>query len=249
LLIDLGTNAEFALFDHNGQLFVTSVPMGPAMEGIGMYSGHVAGETVITQVSLDSRGIAAKGPKGPLTKACGIAATGYLSLLSELKKRGLLSADGHFVTKQTMPLFAAIMRKVQAVNGLTRLSLPQGVFLTLDDIEAMLKVKASFTVALQSLLASAAMDAQNLAHIYMAGALGEYVDTNALEELGFIPHGLGSRVEAVGNAALSGASLLLTDTNARKELTALCAKAQVLQLPDDPRFEKRFIAAMHFASF
>ncbi len=43
LLCDMGTNGEFALALPGGTFLVTSVPMGPALEGVGMTGGMLAG--------------------------------------------------------------------------------------------------------------------------------------------------------------------------------------------------------------
>lgn len=60
VLADLGTNGELALVTETGQLWLTSVPLGPALEGIGPECGQLAGPGVITGFSLTPQGLAAQ---------------------------------------------------------------------------------------------------------------------------------------------------------------------------------------------
>ena len=52
LLADLGTNGELALVDARGRLWLASVPLGPALEGIGPQCGRMAGPGSITRFEV-----------------------------------------------------------------------------------------------------------------------------------------------------------------------------------------------------
>ena len=59
LLADLGTNGEF-IYYHGGQVYGASVPLGPALEGVGMRCGsavHGKGENIILSFSLTPFGL------------------------------------------------------------------------------------------------------------------------------------------------------------------------------------------------
>lgn len=60
VLADLGTNGELALVTGTGQLWLTSVPLGPALEGIGPECGQLAGPGVVTGFTLTPTGFAAR---------------------------------------------------------------------------------------------------------------------------------------------------------------------------------------------
>ena len=60
VLADLGTNGELALVTGTGQLWLTSVPLGPALEGIGPECGQLAGPGVVTGFTLTPMGLAAR---------------------------------------------------------------------------------------------------------------------------------------------------------------------------------------------
>ncbi|MFI3271521.1 MAG: ASKHA domain-containing protein [Pseudomonadota bacterium] len=101
LLADLGTNGEFVLALSPEKSLVTSVPLGPALEGIGLRHGTVAAAGVITKFSLGPTGLVPSylqnDDGSPAKKINAISGTGYLSLISTLLRAGILDEQGTFV--------------------------------------------------------------------------------------------------------------------------------------------------------
>ena len=58
IFLDMGTNGEFVLKNKN-EFLITSVPLGPALEGAGLIAGALAECGVITRFSLSPKGIVA----------------------------------------------------------------------------------------------------------------------------------------------------------------------------------------------
>ena len=176
LLADLGTNGELALVDAQGHLWLASVPLGPALEGIGPQCGRMAGPGSITRFEVSPLGLACHGVDGPLAAGAhvqGISATGYLSLLALLLRLGCLDADGHFRTPAS-PLARRVAPPPQQTRTGLRLPLPFGQWLAAADVEELLKVKAAFSQALEALLRAAGLAAADVACLALAGALGEH---------------------------------------------------------------------------
>lgn len=323
VLADLGTNGELALVDEAGGLLLASVPLGPALEGIGPQCGQLAGPGVITDFSLAPTGLAAhffvpeqhgahrpgsvshagldavwgagdrpdmdadvyagagrshgghcpcpscqavsaravhagatagegarRGLAEGLPSARGISATGYVSLLAVLLRAGLLREDGAFVPDPAMPLARRLASTLEAGKdtGGARLRLPHGQWLCAADVEELLKVKAAFALALESLLAAAGLAPQSVNALCLAGALGEHVRAHDLQTLGFIPPSLAPRLRAVGNASLDGAALLALYPRQREQLARLCAGANVLSLVDEKNFHQNYLRHMRFGA-
>lgn len=249
VLADLGTNGELALVTVQGELLLASVPLGPALEGIGPECGQLAGPDVVTRFSLGPEGLAAHSPDGSGGPARGISATGYLSLLGLLLQWGVLDASGLFAdasSPRLMPLARRLATGLRRERGRTRLCLPRGLWLAAADVEELLKVKAAFALALDALLATAGLAPRDLAALCLAGALGEHIRPDLLEQLGFAPVGLGSRIRAVGNASLDGAALLALHPEKGAALARLCAVARVLALVEDPDFHHAYLRRMRF---
>ena len=264
VLADMGTNGELALLDSEDRLFLTSVPLGPALEGIGPECGHMAGPDSITDFSLSPLGIVGETADGrriavgagqpgrgapPVAEPLptGISATGYLSLLAVLLQLGILDEDGRFRSPEGgMPVARALASRIETHPSGVRLSLPAGLWLSAADVEELLKVKAAFSLGLETLLRGAGLAASDLACLCLGGALGEHVRPDSLARLGFLPAVLRGRVRAVGNSSLDGAALLAVDEQARAALRRLCDGARLLSLTDAPDFHEAYVRHMRF---
>lgn len=260
LLADLGTNGEFVLALTPQHSLVTSVALGPALEGIGLTFGSVARPGVITRFILSPRGLepvvmapapgsAASPPSPP-----GISGTGYLSLVHCLLRAGLAGRDGRFILPPRTPLGARLAASMTETGGEQRLVLGNGLHISAGDIEEILKVKAAFTLAFARLLDEAGLAPQELRRIYLAGALGEHVNLADLEELGFLPSGMGvarpaqpGNVVGVGNASLRGAERFLVDPDLRAMAEVWSAATTHVDLTADPAFTQTFMRHMRFA--
>ena len=253
LLADLGTNGEMALMTQEGRLFLTSVPLGPALEGTGLECGALAGPSVLTSFSPGPQGLVAVTASGerPDPDSCqGISATGYLELIALLRRFDLMDCEGHLWDTDrplpAMPLARRLAARIDVHEGMARFMISPRLWISARDIEEILKVKAAFHVAMESLVQEAGLEWAHLRCLALAGALGQHIRPDLLENLGFIPRGTGTRVRSVGNASLEGACLLGRDPLCREELAALCAKAHVLQQAEDEAFHRRYVDAMRF---
>ncbi len=265
ILADMGTNGELALLDAEDRLFLTSVPLGPALEGIGPECGHMAGPDSLTDFSLSPSGLIGRTADGRVfadapslpgrpgmtaaagPRPSGVSATGYISLLAALLQAGALGEDGRFRATAAMPVARALLSRLSLTADGARLTLPAGLWLSAGDVEELLKVKAAFSLALEALLKEAGLAASDLACLCLGGALGEHARPDCLERLGFLPAGLGARVRAVGNCSLDGAALLAVDEQARDALRRLCDGARLLSLTDEPAFHAAYVRHMRFA--
>lgn len=251
VLADLGTNGEIALVTDR-ELILTSVPLGPALEGIGLECGALAGPDVLTEFTVGAAGLAGRTASGvPLSDGAvfrGIGATGYLSLVALLRGCGVMTVDGQFADKDSVrvPLAARLAARVDREADIPRFVVAPGLWMSLRDVEEILKVKAAFAVALESLLEAGGLDAAKLRRLVLAGALGGHVQPRVLEALGFVPGGTGRALQAVGNSALAGAVLLARETGARERLADLCGRARLLQPALESDFHERYVRAMHF---
>jgi uncharacterized 2Fe-2S/4Fe-4S cluster protein (DUF4445 family) len=268
LLADLGTNGEFILALGPDRFLAASVPLGPALEGIGMRCGSTAMPGVWVDFQFSAQGLrpvampfpdsiqsGMEGAQQPLdARRHGfanahtdqrISGTGYLALLSGLRRLGLVSEDGRFVEGQH-PLARRIGQAVVEVNGQRCFQLNPDVLVTGHDVEEVLKVKAAFHVAFSRLLQEARLDPGALKAMYLCGALGEHVATDALEELGFVPLGMHHKMHALGNTSLIGAALLARCSQAREWIEQVVPCMTTLAIGQEDDFLQQFLQRLVF---
>lgn len=249
LLADLGTNGEFVLALSPKEHLLASVPMGPALEGVGLRHGRTAGPGAVRAYALTPAGLApqfvgqAPRPGRSSARNAGITGVGYLSLAAALLRAGALDETGRFVLPAT-PLGRRLMAGLTQSGGEATLPLPDGMSLPASDVEELVKVKAAFNLALSRLLAQSGLAPAALRAVHLAGAMGEHVDAGDLVTLGFLPEVLAGRLVRAGNTSLAGARLLLTRPDAWDWVLALPDKCRALDLAADSGFGVQYVERM-----
>ena len=244
LFADMGTNGECVLALDADHALLASVPLGPALEGIGLACGGVAGPGSVTEFTLGPGGLAASVPGGETPRS--ICGTGALSLLDVLLRAGVLTPDG-LLAEPDYPLARTIRASIRQQPHGWHLPLPGGLFFSADDVESVLKVRAAFSVALRCLLEQASLPPQALSTLLLAGSLGQHTPADLLVRLGFIPPELGGKARIVGNASLDGASLLAGSPEWRARIIAWAEGCTVVDVSARPDFMQLFAASMRFA--
>lgn len=249
LLADFGTNAEMVLGLAPDRFLAASAPLGPALEGVGLSHGALAGPGVAVSFDLTPSGLAPvlfEGSGGASTPR-GIAGPGYLALAARLVEHKILDVAGHFAqTPAPTPLGERMRRQVVQEGG-EAVFVTHGLRFFASDVEELLKVKAACNMAVATLLAAAGLGTAQLAAVHLAGAFGSHVAPEDLETLGFFPPGLASRMRTVGNVSLEGATLFLTNFKSRGVAAALPSQTGIVPLVAGGEAADAFIRRMVFA--
>ena len=226
LLLDIGTNGEIALW-HQGELTVCSTAAGPAFEGVGITMGMRSAEGAIDKVES----VGAKlfphviGGKTPV----GICGSGLVDAAAALLQTGVLDESGCLEDETVV--------------------LEPPVFINQQDIRMLQPAKSAICAGLLTLLEHYKLDAAAVNAVFIAGGFGSYLNKNNAAAIGLLPKALANRAETVGNAALSGACLLLLDQSATSQIQNLARKGQTLELAGNPVFSDWFMDAMSFETF
>jgi uncharacterized 2Fe-2S/4Fe-4S cluster protein (DUF4445 family) len=248
LLADLGTNGEFVLALSADEYLLASVPLGPALEGIGLRHGRTAAPGAVRSFALTPVGLRPEYiDRAPLPgEDAGITGVGYLALVATLLRAGVLDESGRFVVPAT-PLgkrLAKALTRLEGLAGEQALDLGAGLLLTASDVEELVKVKAAFNLALSRLLTEAGLAPGALSSVHLAGAMGEHVDIADLAALGFLPEVLAGRVRRAGNTSLAGARVLLTNARAWDWVLGLPGRCRALDLTSEPDFGSLYVERM-----
>jgi uncharacterized 2Fe-2S/4Fe-4S cluster protein (DUF4445 family) len=242
LLVDIGTNGEIVL-GVNGRLTATSTAAGPAFEGMNIACGMRASRGAIELVSLGEDGIHVEtiADAAPV----GICGSGLLDVVGELAARGGLDKNGRFQnngTSHTQPW----RDQWGTVDGKPVFRIAGPVYLTQKDVRQVQLAKGAIRAGIEMLLKANNVDATQVDRVLIAGSFGFHLRTASLIHLGLLPKEFGDRVEFVGNTSKSGAQAFLLNRHSRDNMKRIVEQVEVLELANDPAFEKSFLQSLLF---
>lgn len=222
LLADIGTNGEIVLC-KDGNITACSTAAGPAFEGAGIKMGMRARSGAIDKVMVVNGRLFAHviGDTEPV----GICGSGLMDAVSCLLKTEELDETGYLEDDAVIA---------------------PPVVITSDDIRMVQLAKSAVRAGIETLMAKHGTTAAALERIYVAGGFGYYLDVESVMTVGLLPRVPKDKVEFIGNAALTGAGMLLTDKTLHKECEALAKRTVTAELATDPIFTENYIEHMMF---
>lgn len=188
LLLDLGTNAEIALWDGK-RLLCTSAAAGPCFEGYGLSRGMSAADGAISKAFVANGRICYEtiGQKPPVG-FCGSGITDAIAALLDLGE----------ITE----------------NGLSENDIYIGnIPVTQDDIRQIQTAKAAVAAGIEILCGKSEAKPKKL---YVAGGFGSSLNPKSAARIGLIPKELSENCIQLGNAAAAGAQMMLLDKKLMK---------------------------------
>lgn len=225
LMVDIGTNGEMVLGNRDGMV-ACSAAAGPALEGAGIRFGMGGQTGAIDHVWLEENRIRCSVIGGG--SARGICGSGLMDSVAVALEQGLLNKRGKILTE----------------DGL--LPLTDGVYLTQEDIRQLQLAKGAIAAGIQLLANHMGVALSDIHKVCLAGAFGTYMDPKSACRIGLIPGELQNRITVMGNAALSGASLLACSRDARERAQRILSCTEALELSVLPAFPGCFARHMRF---
>ncbi len=223
LLMDIGTNGELALW-HEGKLLCCSTAMGPAFEGATLSCGMMGRTGAVYKVAMSNDKIVPEVIGG--VKPIGICGSGVVDLVACMLATEDLDETGYLEDEEF--LFA------------------RDVSFTQKDIRMVQLAKASLAAGVIALLNRADINMQDIKQLYIAGGFGSNINIQNAAAIGLIPKELTDRVEVLGNAALSGASMLLLAAQLWEKLEEIAKNATTYENSTDPVFMDAYVENMMF---
>lgn len=226
MLVDVGTNGEMALW-HDGRLTVCSTAAGPAFEGVGISMGMCAQAGAIDEVSIVNGSLFCHVVEQ--TNPVGICGSGLLDAVAAMLDLELLDAGGYLEDDPTV--------------------IDAPVCLTQADIRSLQLAKSAICAGLVTLIEHENLNPSDIPTLFVAGGLGTSLKPGSASRIGLFPKALAERLQAVGNAALAGASLLLLNTDARQRAHDLASCATTLSLAESNAFAETFTRGMQLTPY
>jgi uncharacterized 2Fe-2S/4Fe-4S cluster protein (DUF4445 family) len=169
----------------------------------------------------------------------GLTGSGLLSLVSELRRAGVIEASGRMVIEH--PVFGdRLSTDEDRVRRFALTDTEEPIYLTQRDVRELQKAKSAVAAATEILMRRLGLQASDLQRMFLTGSFGSQLDIEAVVGLGMIPPVELDIVETPANGAGFGAALFLNDEEfARGERIA--AQAEQIDLDLDPDFNALYI--------
>lgn len=222
LLLDVGTNGEIVLKTDRG-LWCCAAAAGPAFEGahIKCGSGAVTGAIDSVRIVDDKPHVTTIGG----AKATSICGSGIVSAVSEMLKAEIIDETG----------------RMEADYALT-----DDVIICQKDVREVQLAKAAIAAGIEVLTEAAGIDIEDIDRLCLAGGFGNYIDHAAACGIGLIPPELEKRIASVGNAAGSGAKMLMMNREAMDRAEKMRRQMKYIELSASADFQERFAENMLF---
>jgi uncharacterized 2Fe-2S/4Fe-4S cluster protein (DUF4445 family) len=245
LYLDMGTNAEIALFD--GETFLaTSAAAGPAFEGGNLSCGMAALPGAVSGVRIEGERVRVETIGGGAPR--GVCGSGVLAAVDALLSEGLLDRTGRLLPSDEIP--SNLGNRVQEVGGNLAFVLHRDangmVYLDQEDIRALQLAKGALRGGIEVLLDRAGLSFQDLSEVILTGSFGAVLSPTMLKKIGVFTENMVIITGFVREGALAGVERLLTEPDGPEKVAALASKVRVIPLSGTPLFEKLFFKNIDF---
>ncbi len=243
--LDIGTNTELVLA-CNGKLFSCSCASGPAFEGAQIRQGvrAVPGAVYTVRMESDGRAILETIADKPPVGLCG---SGIVDAVAQLARHGIISPLG--ALDRAHP-------KVETApdGGEPRFVLARGdnarggrmLFLGQKDIAAIQLAKAAVGAGISAMMTAAGITPADIDQVIIAGAFGTHLNLESAIDIGLLPRLPLQRFSQVGNAAGTGARMVLMSETERRRVETLGRRIQYIELGGNPMFQTWFSQSLKF---
>jgi uncharacterized 2Fe-2S/4Fe-4S cluster protein (DUF4445 family) len=248
--LDLGTNGEIFLGNRK-RLMTCSAAAGPALEGATVSYGMIAKAGAIEAAYVEDDALRYQIIGN--TKPKGLCGSGIVDLVAILLHYGIVDKEGLMHRpRRALPagLKSRIVRQAGAYGFLVaspeESDSRKGVYLSQKDIRSLQLAKGAVAAGISILLDEMGIGIDNIDHVYLAGALGNYVDPLSAMRIGLLPKFDPGIVTSLGNAASTGASMVLLSRDYWQTANELSDFIEHIELSARFDFDQYFVEHMDF---
>jgi uncharacterized 2Fe-2S/4Fe-4S cluster protein (DUF4445 family) len=252
--IDIGTNGELVMGNRK-RLVACSTAAGPAFEGARITYGMRAADGAIEKVLIGEREVEVVTIGN--AKAVGLCGTGLIDAIAELLKAGVINRNGKMLKpgelQGEVPDFVR-ERIVQHEKHGTSFVLVDGsqsqtgenILLTQKDVRETQLAKGAIFAGYQLLKRVLEVEDEDIEELLLAGAFGNYIRREQAKRIGLLPDIPTEKIKFIGNAAGTGAKMVLIAKELRKEACEISRNTEYIELAVRADFQHVFADSMFF---
>jgi uncharacterized 2Fe-2S/4Fe-4S cluster protein (DUF4445 family) len=248
--LDLGTNGEIFLGNRK-RLVTCSAAAGPALEGATVSSGMIAKAGAIEGAYLEDgelryqiignikpRGLCGSGLVDLVAVLVNSVSIDSEGLIRRPRKKVPESLNSRLVKRAGVYEFL-VASPEESYNG-------KPIYLTQRDVRELQLAKGAIAAGVDLLMGEMGVTTDDISHVYLAGALGNYVDPLSAMRIGLIPRFDPAIVASLGNAASTGASMALLSKSVWQTANILSDSIEHIELSSRLDFDQYFVEHIDF---
>lgn len=245
MLIDIGTNGEIVL-GNKDWLVCCSASAGPCFEGSGVTCGMRATKGAIQRVEIGndlSVTIQTIGNEKPR----GICGSGYIDLLAELFKKGIIDRSGKINRNLKSERIKEGVYGYEFVVAFEKeAGVEHDIVITEVDIENLKCAKAAIYAASSVLLRRLGLSFNDVKKFFIAGGFGTFVDISKAITIGLLPDLEIEKFIFIGNSSLIGSREILLSYDAMLKAEAIAHKMTYMELSVEHIYMDEYVSALFF---
>ena len=252
LIVDIGTNGEIVLGTKD-KLYAASCAAGPALEGARITCGSRAAEGAIEAVVMNENDIDLDViGDAPPRSICG---SGLIDAVAVMLDLGIIDSTGRFTNPETSKdkLPQTILSRIVKLDSEPAFILAPAsnnndrpVFLSQKDIRQVQLAKGAIRTGIILLQKKLDLKGPDIEHVLLAGAFGNYIRKESALRIGLLPVVEVEKIRFIGNAAASGAQMILLSRHCRDKAHELARRIEYVEIAHEPDFQDVFADSMLF---
>ncbi|WXG45007.1 MAG: ASKHA domain-containing protein [Promethearchaeati archaeon SRVP18_Atabeyarchaeia-1] len=249
LLVDVGTNGEVFL-GNKQELLACSCAAGPAFEGTQIKYGMKAVAGAIEKVRIKPKTFEVEYETIGDQKPIGICGSAMVDVVAELLKSGIISTRGRF-NKETITTDRLVVEQDGEGSGMSfivakrdQTAINRDITVSAKDISEIQLAKSALHTGCEILMQKKRIREEDIGHVYIAGAFGNYLNPENAKTIGLIPDIPTRKITFAGNTALAGAKMALTSRSTRGLADRLSRQIKYVELMAEEGFRREFVASI-----
>ncbi|MBL7174875.1 MAG: ATP-binding protein [Desulfobacteraceae bacterium] len=243
----------YILLGNGKRMLTCSAAAGPALEGARITHGMIGKAGAIEGVRfednhLNYRVIGNIPPKG-------ICGSGLVDLVAVLLHHGFIDSEG-LLSPPEIPERDDMISRMKSREGKSIYDFlvasssesfdGRSIYLTQNDIRELQLAKGAIAAGIKRLLTAIGATIDDVDKVYLAGALGNYINPLSAMRIGLVPRIDPDKIVPLGNAASTGAQMVLLSRHHWERVSDIARFLEHKELSCDPDFFDDFVEEMDF---
>jgi uncharacterized 2Fe-2S/4Fe-4S cluster protein (DUF4445 family) len=248
LALDIGTNTEL-LLSVSGDLYCCSCASGPALEGAALRFGCMAVPGAIDRVEIDRASGTLKCHTIHGKPAIGICGSGIIDALACMIRMGIINSSGRLQVEAANVRSRPNGNHELVLVPAEKTELGEDLTISQADIREIQLAKGAIRGGIETLMSDHHLAIEEISEVLIAGAFGNHLRIKSALDIGLLPPIHPSRIRQIGNAAGTGAGLMLVSLSERTLAEKISKQIRYVELSIHPQFKRFFYSAQLFPGY